>query len=396
MAKRPPKGKSDPSGPAAYITRTAVSLPNAPVENDQVEAILGQVGERPSRTRRVVQRSNGIRRRYYVIDPATGEPRYTNASLTADAVKQLAGDGFAVDEIACLACGTSNPDQLIPNHAVMVHGELGGRECEVVATSGVCVAGATALKYGWMSVVSGSAPNAVVTGSEVASLGLRAQNYGAERPEDALALDAHPYLAFEKDFLRWMLSDGAGACLLEPAPRPGLNLRIEWIDIFSYAHAMPVCMYGGAEKQADGALRGWMRYSAHEREAKLVFALKQDVRLLNDSVVEYTAVKPLQRIIEQRGLAPGDVDWLVPHISSEYFRAPFADGFARAGLPIPQERWFTNLARVGNIGSAAFYIALDELLRGGKLRDGQRILCFVPESGRFSSAFIYMTVVAHA
>jgi 3-oxoacyl-[acyl-carrier-protein] synthase-3 len=389
-------GRPSVSQPAAYITRTSVSLPNAPVENDQVEVILGQLGARPSRARRIVQRNNGIRRRYYVIDPATGEPRYTNASLTADAVKRLVGDGFTLDDIACLACGTSNPDQLIPNHAVMVHGELGAPVCEVAATSGVCVAGATALKYGWMSVVSGSSRNAVVTGSEVASLGLRAQNYDVERPEDAQALEARPELAFEKDFLRWMLSDGAGAWLLEPAPRRGLNLRIEWIDVFSYAHVMPVCMYAGAEKEADGALRGWMRYSAREREAKLVFALKQDVRLLNESVVEYTAVKPLQRVIGQRGLKPADVDWLLPHISSEYFRKPIADGFVRAGLPLAQERWFTNLGSGGNVGSASIYIMLDQLLKSGRLRDGQRLLCWVPESGRFSSAFVYLTVVAHA
>ena len=125
--------------PIAYITRSSVCLPNAPVENDQVEAILGQVGERPSRARRVVQRSNGIRRRHYVIDPATGKPNYTNASLTAAAVKGLVHGGFALDQIACLACGTSNPDQLMPNHAVMVHGELGAPVCEVVATAGVCV-----------------------------------------------------------------------------------------------------------------------------------------------------------------------------------------------------------------------------------------------------------------
>jgi len=141
----------------AYITRSSVCLPNAPVENDQVEAILGQVGERPSRARRVVQRSNGIRRRYYVIDPVTGKPNYTNASLTAAAIRGLAGNGFALDDLACLACGTSNPDQLMPNHAVMVHGELGVPVCEVVATAGVCVSGATALKYGWMSVMSGDA-----------------------------------------------------------------------------------------------------------------------------------------------------------------------------------------------------------------------------------------------
>jgi len=382
--------------PVAYITRSSVCLPNAPVENDQVEAILGQVGERPSRARRVVQRSNGIRRRYYVIDPATGKPNYTNASLTATAVRGLVGDGFKLDDLACLVCGTSNPDQLMPNHAVMVHGELGAPVCEAVATAGVCLSGATALKYGWMSVASGGARNAVVTGSEVASLVLRAQNYDAERPNGAQVLEANSELAFERDFLRWMLSDGAGALLLEPAPRAGLNLRVEWIDIFSYAHELPACMYMGAEKQPDGALRGWMGYPACEREAKSVFTLKQDVRLLNEAVVEYTLVKPLRRVIAQRSLSARDVDWFLPHMSSEYFRAPVVAGLARAGLPIPPERWFTNLERVGNVGSASFYIMLDELLKSGKLRQGQHLLCFVPESGRFSSGFICLTVTAHA
>jgi 3-oxoacyl-[acyl-carrier-protein] synthase-3 len=193
-----------------------------------------------------------------------------------------------------------------------------------------------------------------------------------------------------------MLSDGAGALLLEPAPRPGLNLRVEWIDLFSYAHELPACMYMGAEKQPDGTLRGWMGYSACEREANSVFALKQDLKLLSEAVVEYTGVKPAQRVMAQHSLSVEDVDWFLPHMSSEYFRGPVADGLKRAGLPIPQERWFTNLDRVGNVGSASIYLMLDELLRSGRLKDGQHLLCFVPESGRFSSGFIYLTVVAHA
>jgi 3-oxoacyl-[acyl-carrier-protein] synthase-3 len=383
---------------AAYITRTSAFLPNAPLENDRVEAVLGQVGERPSRVRRIVQRNNGIRRRYYAIDPATGKPTHSNASLTAAAVRGLMGDGIALEDIACLACGTSNPDQLLPNHAVMVHGELGGSVCEVVSTAGVCLSGATAMKYGWMAVVAGGAHNAVVTGSETASLGMRAHNYddAAERAGDVEALRAHPELAFDQDFLRWMLSDGAGALLIEPWPRRGLNLQVEWIDIFSYAHQLPVCMYLGAEKQADGSLRGWMHYSAPEREARSLFVLKQDVRLLNEAVVEYTAVRPLQRVVAQRRLSCADVDWFLPHLSSEYFRKPLAEGLARAGLPVPQERWFTNLESVGNTGSAAVYLMLNELLRGGRLRDGQHLLCFVPESGRFSSGFIYLTAKMHA
>ena len=66
---------------------------------------------------------------------------------------------------------------------------------------------------------------------------------------------------------------------------------------------------------------------------------------------------------------------------------------ANAGLPIPQERWFTNLTRKGNTGAASIFIMLDELFNSGSLRSGQRLLCYVPESGRFSSAFMQLTVV---
>jgi 3-oxoacyl-[acyl-carrier-protein] synthase-3 len=380
----------------AYITRTSVLLPNQPVENDQVETVLGQVGDRPSRARRIVLRNNGIRKRYYVIDPGTGLATHSNASLTATAVRGLADEHFALEDIAVLACGTSNPDQLMPNHAVMVHGELGVPVREVISTSGVCLSGTTAFKYGWMAVKAGCAANAVVTGSEVASLGLRAHNYEAECAARGKALDTNPELAFDKDFLRWMLSDGAGAWLIEPEPRRGLNLRVDWIDLFSYAHVLPACMYMGADKDSAGALRGWMAFPAHEREATSIFALKQDVRLLNEAVVEYTLEKPLQRLIAQRKLAPRDIDWFLPHMSSEFFRPKVAAALERVGLPIAKERWFTNLAWTGNTGSAAIYIMLDELLRSGDITPGQRLLCFVPESGRFSSGFIHLTAVAHA
>lgn len=379
-----------------YITGSASALPNAPVENEAVEAILGQVGGRPSRARRVVQRNNGIRTRHYAIDAASGRPTHSNASLTAQAIRSLLGERFALEDIACLACGTSNADQLLPNHAVMVHGELGSPPCEVVATAGVCLAGTTALKYGWMSVLSGCSRNAVVTGSEIASGVLRAHNYEGPLRDDPQAAEAQPELAFEKDFLRWMLSDGAGALLLEPAPRRGLNLLVEWIDLFSYAGERPACMFMGADRAADGSLRGWMHYAPREREASAVFALKQDVRLLNEAVVDYTLVKPLQRVVAKRSLSPAKVSWFLPHMSSEYFRRRVADGLARAGLPIAQERWFTNLSTVGNTGSASIYLMLDELWRSGRLRHGERLLCFVPESGRFSSGFISLLAHEHA
>ncbi len=80
-------------------------------------------------------------------------------------------------------------------------------------------------------------------------------------------LEAKPELAFDRDFLRWMLSDGAGAVLIEPAPRAGApNLRIDWIEIFSYAGEMETCMYAGAAKRPDGGITGWTAMTPRERE----------------------------------------------------------------------------------------------------------------------------------
>ena len=376
-----------------YITDTATFLPNAPVDNDSIENLLGLIAGKPSRARRIVLRNNGIRQRYYAIDPATGQTTYSNAELTAAAIRALESTG----EIDCLVTGTSTPDQLMPNHGVMVHGELGIPACEVVSTAGICVAGVTALKYAYMAVLCGSAKNAVATGSELVSPLLQARNFAAESEHRVTELEANPEIAFEKDFLRWMLSDGAGAFRLQGAPRPeGLSLRIDWIDILSQADSMAVCMYAGGEKQADGSLKGWQEFPATEWTSRSLFAIKQDVRLLNENVAYQTIGKSLEKVMVTRGLTPAEVDWFLPHMSSEYFRQPMADCMAAVGFPVAPEKWFTNLHTKGNTGSASIYIMVDELLKSSRLKAGDRLLCFIPESGRFTGSLMYLTAVDHA
>lgn len=379
---------------SVYITATATCLPNAPVDNEAIESVLGRIGDRPSRARRIVLRNNGIRQRHYAIDPATGATTHSNADLTAEAIRGLTAGGFALDDIECLATGTSLPDQVMPNHGVMVHGELGNPACEVVSTAGICLAGLTALKYGWLSVLAGNTRNAVTTGSDRPSAILRSSNFEAENEHRVAALERHPEIAFEKDFLRWMLSDGAGAFLLQDAPRADArSLRIDWIELSSQAHAQPVCMYAGGERDDTGRLQGWAGFAPEAWGAKSIFAVKQDVRLLNEQVVPSTLEAPLRRLIARRQLRADEIDWFLPHMSSHYFRDQIADCLRGLGLPIAPERWFTNLATRGNTGAASIYIMIDELLRSGRLSEGERLLCFVPESGRFSSGFMHLTVV---
>ena len=380
----------------AYITDLAAFLPNAPVDNRSMENILGMIGGAPSRTRSIILRRNRILQRYYAIDPATGRLTHTNAQLTAEAVRRLKPyAGFTPAEIECLACGTSSPDQLLPGHGIMVHGELSGTPCEVVTTAGICLSGIGALKYAAMNVALGLVGNAVATGSELASTFMRAGMFQDVPPESETAPDPRPTLAFQADFLRWMLSDGAGAAFLSgtpPAERPAL--RIDWIDLLSYANELETCMYSGAVKNADGSLTGWRSFdSLREAVSANAFLTQQDVNLLNREIIKTAVDRALSRVITRHGIAPTDVNWFLPHYSSDFFREPLRRRMEEIGFPIPPGRWFSNLATKGNTGSASSFILLEELFHSGRLRKGERLLCMIPESGRFSMAYMLLTVV---
>ena len=372
-----------------YLTRTASFLPLEPVSNDEIEQVLGMVGGKPSKARRIVLRNNGIRTRHYALDRTSGEPVMSNAQMAARAIEGL-GDVGKVDS---LAAATSRPDQLMPGHGVMVHGELGWPRLEVLSLAGICVAGVAAFKHAWLAIKAGDAQRTVAVASELASLCLHARNFDAEFAHKVNELERRPEIAFEKDFLRWMLSDGAGAVLLENKPSGPLSLRVEWVELSSAAHELPACMYSGAEKNADATLTGWQQFSTQEWATRSVFSVKQDVKLLNAHVVRATLTEPLSALIEKHGLRGRRIDWFLPHMSSNYFAQPIAASLAEAGLDIPRERWFTNLTEKGNTGSAAPYIMLDELFRSGRIKKGDTLLIFVPESGRFSSGFIFMEAV---
>ncbi|MDD3815171.1 MAG: beta-ketoacyl-ACP synthase III [Desulfocapsaceae bacterium] len=377
-----------------YITHIAAFLPNGPVGNEAMESVLGQIGERPSRARKLILRSNQIQSRYYAIDPETGKTTHSNAELAAEAVRQLGKQGCNIKGIELLACGTTLPDQLMPNHALMVHGELGIPPCEAIATAGICLSGVMSLKYGYLSILAGQTKNCVATGSENASAIMRGSNFSEETLSQAELLAKPAEIAFEKDFLRWMLSDGAGAVWLSDAPNNrGNSLRIDWIFQRSYAGELETCMYAGAEKDEDGSLKGWREYLPQEWLEQSIFAIKQDVKLLNDKIIEYTITKPLQELVTQGKIDPETIDWYLPHYSSGFFRDKVYQGMQVAGCDIPQEKWFTNLSSKGNTGSASIYIILEELFNSGRLKKGETVLCYIPESGRFSTAFMHLTVV---
>ncbi len=377
-----------------YINSMAVFMPNEPVDNKNMESVLGMVDDKPSMVKRIVLRSNGIKTRYYAIDPITNKTTHSNAQLASEAIKNLEKSGFDIDSAELLACGTTTPDQLLPNHALMVHGETDLKPIEVVSIAGICLSGLTALKYAYVSIKSGEIESAIATGSENISASMRGRNFEPEVKAKIDMVKRNKELTFEKDFLRWMLSDGAGAIGVSSKPNENsISLKIERIYARSYASQMEACMYSGCEKLKDGTTRGYREYLPDEWLNKSIFAVKQDVKLLNSEIVEQTVKRPLKDMLEKNMFKPEEIDWFLPHYSSEYFKEKLYDGMKEVGCDIPQSKWFTNLSTKGNTGSASIYVILEELFNSKKLKVGEKLLCYIPESGRFSTAFMILEVV---
>ena len=376
---------------SVYITRLASFLPNDPVSNEEMENILGRINNQPSKAKPLILRNNQIKTRYYASDK-DGNTTHTNTELTKLAIEKLFDKQFGLEDVEVLSCGTTTPDQLLPAHAAMVHGALGGYPVEINSTTGACSAGIQALKFGYLSILSGTASNAICTGSERFSIWMLAK-YFKEEGAKVTQLEGDGIIAFEKDFLRFMLSDGASAALLQDMPNPdALSLKIEWVEQRSFAHELPACMYAGAIKDASGEFIGWSDLDQDVWTGQSVFAIKQDTKLLGDFIVKKGG-ELIRELAASGKFEPEKLTYFLPHLSSQYFASRIAKELELIGLPIPASKWFTNLSWVGNVGAASPFLMLEELFNSGKLKKDDQLLLMIPESARFNYAYVLLTVV---
>jgi 3-oxoacyl-[acyl-carrier-protein] synthase III len=169
-------------------------------------------------------------------------------------------------------------------------------------------------------------------------------------------------------------------------------LRIDWIETISFANQLETCMYAGGKKQEDGTIKGWREFEADELLNRSLFSMRQDVKLLGDYIYQMSNTF-LADIVKRRNINLDEIDYFLPHISSEFFRLKIDADSLEKGVHIPQEKWFTNLVRLGNVGAASIYFMLEEIFHSGLLKKGQKLMLGVPESARFSYVYGLVTVV---
>ncbi|MFC4158422.1 iron-containing redox enzyme family protein [Chitinimonas lacunae] len=363
-----------------FLVGSGMHYPGPPIDNEAMDGYIAPLNRTSGRIKRRILAENGILTRHYALNP-DGSTACNSWQLAAAAVRDcLDNASVPLTDISLLCTGSSGGDTILPGFANMLQGELGAPPLETLSSQGVCAAGVTALQYAAEAIERGRHRLALVAAAELPSRLFKRSRF-APRGFDS---------DFNAHFLRWMLSDGAGAWLLADAARAdGLSLRLRWSHCRSFSGDFPVCMQLGYP-EAPG--RSYLDYpSAAEAEADGALALRQDIRLLPNlfdvGIHEYV------RLIHDGQFDPAAIDHFLCHYSSEKFAPLVEKLMSDAGLSIPRERWYSNLTWRGNTGAASIFAMLTEFLRSDRAKPGQQILCFVPESGRFTVAFMLFEVV---
>ncbi len=364
-----------------YIDSSGYFLPGEAVANDDIDAYIAPINKVASRIKNRVLAENGIQTRHYAIDK-NGKTIYSNVQLAENAVNNtLEKSNLQIDDIELLATGTSGGDNAMPGFSNMLQGEMAAPPMATYSSNGICMAGVSAMAHAASQIELGAYRTAMVVGTDLPSRLFKAsrfspQGYGAD---------------FGAHFLRWMLSDGAGALLLSNRANDSnpLRIKLQWIHQKSFSGDYPVCMQFGSAKTGN---KTYLDYpSCGEAEIEGAMALRQDIRLLphlfDVAIHEYVS------LVKGNVMHSDNVDHFLCHYSSEKFIPVVEELMANANLSIPKRKWYSNLAWRGNTGAASIFIMLAEFLETHELKAGEKILCFIPESGRFSVGFMMFEVV---
>ncbi len=363
-----------------YLIGTGSYLPGGPVGNEDIDKYIQPINTRSAKLKNMILKENGIETRYYGINPE-GQTQLSLVQMASRSVtKSLEDANVGLDEIEMIATGTCGGDLIVPGFANMVQGELKAQPMETSTHIGICASGIAALRHASDAIELGRIKKASVSGCEFPS-----RLFKTSRFVEGYDVD------FDSHFLRWMLSDGSGSMVLSSTPSPSkVSLKVSNIHLKSFSGDYATCMYIGSPI-SDHSKSCYDYPTMADAEKQGSYLLRQNIRMLPQlfevCLFEYAA------LIKKGEINPNEVDHFIVHYSSQKFEGVMQGLLEKMNLMIPKDRWYSNLKTRGNMGSASIFVMIDDFLKEREVKVGQKILCFIPESGRFSVGFVQFEVV---
>ena len=269
-----------------------------------------------------IRERTGIERRHIAEKTQASSDLALHASQRA-----LQAAGVRADELDLIVVATSTPDYVFPSTACLLQAKLGVKGSAAFDVQAVCSGFVYGLATADSFVKTRMAKKALVVGAEVFSRILDWNDRGT----------------------CVLFGDGAGAVVLSAAEKPGIHASVLRAD---GSHAGMLSVPGNV---CGGAIVG-SPFLQMNGQAVFKFAVK----VLEESARETVAAAEMKL---------SDIDWLIPHQAN----VRILDATARK-LGLPSEKLVVTVDHHGNTSAASVPLALDEYVRAGRIKAGQRLL----------------------
>lgn len=317
---------------AARIIGTGSAFPRNCVTNEILSNKLAELGVETSDM--WIQTRTGIRERRF---SEIHDPSEHNSSLGLEAAsKALEMAGKTPSDIDQIICATCSPDTLIPSTACWIQYKMGAHRAWAVDINAACSGFLYGLSMAEQYIRSGKVKIALVLGSEVLS----------------------PFLNFNDRTSCILFGDGAGAAVVERVPHDSIR-RILSSHLLSDGSLWKLFYIpaGGSNLEVTPG-----RYSQNLHKMKM--SGKEIFKVAVRTLTEFA-----HKALNENGLTISDLDWFVPHQANLRIIEAVAE---RLGFPL--EKILVNVDRYGNTSAATVPTALDEGVRGGKIKPGNLVL----------------------
>ncbi len=306
----------------ARITGTGFAVPERTLTNADLEKMVDTSDE-------WITARTGIKQRYIA-----GENEYTSTFATSAAEKAMAMAGIGPEDIDLLIVATVTPDFPFPSTACLVQNNLKAVNATAFDIAAACSGFLYGLSLAEKYIKTGSARRALIIGAEVLS---RIVDW----------TDRNTCCLF---------GDGAGAVVVEPSAD---ERGILSTHIHSDGRHWELLYQPGAGNRNPASQKTLDEKHAYiNLQGNEVFKLA--VRAMEEVALEALAAN---------NLTTSEINLFIPHQANRRI----IDAIGKR-LGINGEQLYINLERYGNTSSASIPIALDEVNRSGRIKEGDIVL----------------------
>lgn len=362
------------TGKLVKITGTGAYLPGNPIPKDQVNNYLGELPYAPEKVRRWLKRIQSLMNDlvdvefyHFAIDPVTRKFTDDNITMSVKASKEALKDAALLPEnIELIVYGSAHQDQM-PTASVRIQEALGIEKCAELSIHANCTSAYKAILVAYDMLRNGRYRNALIISSNISSSEMVAEYYN------------QPLLTKEDLFLRYFLSDGASALILQSVDKKESGLYIDHVYMESI---------GGKKPSAMGNKRPAYWMNPREEYEKGYHHLAQMFQEELASNFHETGgsvfIKGLKRMLADHEIDMNRLRFFQVNFPSKHISELIMDECE--SIKIPRRTFYSKMSAMGYIGPPMAFLCLDKIRKEEILFPGDIIMSFVTEVSKFMQA----------